>query len=150
MTPATRAGCLKPHTTCPWTLPGIGHPQLLWATTSMSLTMFNRAVPSTDPWGTPLVTGLHLGIKSSIKSLSFHFREKDVVQRNVKCFTQVQLEGVSHSSIIYQYCNSVIDICCRICETPFALGEAMLAVTNLSCLFSLSLPGTSAPWICQA
>ena len=33
-TPSTRPGCSKPHPTWPWTLPGRGHPQLLWATCS--------------------------------------------------------------------------------------------------------------------
>ena len=28
-TPATRPGCPKPHPAWPWTLPGMGHPQLL-------------------------------------------------------------------------------------------------------------------------
>ena len=33
-TPSTRPGCPKPHPTWPWTLPGRGRPQLLWATCS--------------------------------------------------------------------------------------------------------------------
>ena len=32
--PSTRPGCSKPHPTWPWTLPGMEHPQLLWATCS--------------------------------------------------------------------------------------------------------------------
>jgi len=31
-TPSTKPGCSKSHQTLPWTLPGRGHPQLLWAT----------------------------------------------------------------------------------------------------------------------
>jgi len=31
-TPSTRPGCSEPHPTWPWTLPGRGQPQLLWAT----------------------------------------------------------------------------------------------------------------------
>ncbi|KFW07755.1 Dysferlin, partial [Eurypyga helias] len=31
-TPSPRPGCSKPHPAWPWTLPGMGHPQLLWAT----------------------------------------------------------------------------------------------------------------------
>ena len=30
-TPSTRPACSKPHPAWPWTLPGRGHPQLLWA-----------------------------------------------------------------------------------------------------------------------
>jgi len=33
-TPSTTTGCSKPHPTWPWTLPGRGHPELLWATSS--------------------------------------------------------------------------------------------------------------------
>jgi len=33
-TPSTRSGFSKPHPAWPWTLPGRGHPQLLWATRS--------------------------------------------------------------------------------------------------------------------
>ena len=33
-TPSTRPGCSKPHPAWPWTLPGRGHPQLLWTTCS--------------------------------------------------------------------------------------------------------------------
>jgi len=29
---STRPGCSELHPTWPWTLPGRGHPQLLWAT----------------------------------------------------------------------------------------------------------------------
>jgi len=32
--PSTTPGCSKPCPTWPWTLPGRGHPQLLWATCS--------------------------------------------------------------------------------------------------------------------
>jgi len=31
---STRPGCSKPHPTWPWTLPGKGHPQFVWATCS--------------------------------------------------------------------------------------------------------------------
>jgi len=31
-TPPTTSGCPKPHPAWPCTLPGMGHPQLLWAT----------------------------------------------------------------------------------------------------------------------
>jgi len=30
--PSTRPGCSELHSNWPWTLPGRGHPQLLWAT----------------------------------------------------------------------------------------------------------------------
>ena len=33
-TPSTRPGCSELHPAWPWTLPGRGHPQLLWATCS--------------------------------------------------------------------------------------------------------------------
>lgn len=35
--PSTSPGCYKPHPTWPLTLPGMGHPQLLWATCSNAL-----------------------------------------------------------------------------------------------------------------
>jgi len=31
-TPSTRPSCSNPHPTWPWTIPGKGYPQLLWAT----------------------------------------------------------------------------------------------------------------------
>jgi len=33
-TSSTRPGCSELHPACPWTLPGRGHLQLLWATCS--------------------------------------------------------------------------------------------------------------------
>ena len=33
-TPSIRPGCSKPHPTWPWTLPGRGQPQFLWATSA--------------------------------------------------------------------------------------------------------------------
>ena len=48
-TPSTRPGCSKPHPTWPWTLPGMGHLQPLWATCS-----------STSPPSQGRISSLHL------------------------------------------------------------------------------------------
>ena len=37
---------------------------------------------------------------ASIRSMSLHFRDKDVVQDSVKCFAQVQVDDVSCSSLL--------------------------------------------------
>lgn len=88
----------------------------------------------TDPWGTPLSTGtqgdnellivtLHAAIQSllyplsglSIQTTPPEFRNKGAVQDCVKCFEQVQVDGVSHSSFIHQYCNPVVE-CHQVCQ----------------------------------
>lgn len=75
--------------------------------------------------------------------------EKRMLYKEISNSLQaVQVDGVIYSFIIHQCCTTVIEICHRICKTPFALGEAILAVTSLSPLFALWLTiisGGSAP-----
>lgn len=58
--------------------------------------MLKSCRPNADLWGVPLVTPLPL-----------QFRDKDIMQGNVKCITQVQVDGISCSSLIYQCCRFV-------------------------------------------
>lgn len=65
--------------------------------------IWDSASPSTDPWGMPLITGLHLDMKTlittpypptgpSIRSMPLHFRDKDAVWDGVKCTAQVYVD----------------------------------------------------------
>lgn len=64
-----------------------------------------------------LLVTLHAAIQSLlyplsgliIKTTPLQFRNKDVVQDNVKCFEQVQVGYFSHSSFIHQHCNPLVD-----------------------------------------
>ncbi|GAB0189266.1 mitochondrial enolase superfamily member 1 [Grus japonensis] len=70
----------------------------------------------------------------SIKSMSLQFRDKDVIQDSIKCFTRVQVDDISCSALIYQQCNAIIEGH-HVCQARFALSEAMLAVTNRLLIF---------------
>ncbi|KAJ7405211.1 hypothetical protein BTVI_69704 [Pitangus sulphuratus] len=106
--------------------------------------MLNSASLNTDPRGTSLVTGLHLDFETfqfhhpaipspargpPIKSMSLQFRDKDVMQDSAKCFVQVQGDDISYFNIIHQCCNPALEGH-QICQTKFALSEAILAVAN--------------------
>lgn len=64
----------------------------------------------------------------SIQTTPLEFRNRGALQNSVKCFEQVQVDGVSHSSI-HQYCNPVVE-CQQICQARFTLSEATFAVPS--------------------
>lgn len=66
--------------------------------------------------------------------MCLHFRDKNVVWDSTKCFAEVQADGISHSSLIHQYCNAVVEGH-HISQELFALSEAMLIVTDHLLIF---------------
>lgn len=70
---STGSGCSKLHITRPWMLPGMGHPQLLWATSASYphntefLSNLNLSAPSLKPF--PLVFSVHALVKRPPPSL---------------------------------------------------------------------------------
>lgn len=61
--------------------------------------------------------------------MCLQFRDKDVTQDIVKCFAQVQVDGICCSFLIHHCSNFIIEGY-QICQTQFAFNEAVLAVTN--------------------
>ena len=43
-----------------------------------------------------------------VKFMSLKFRDKNVMRDSIKCFTQVQADDTSYSSLIHQCCNLII------------------------------------------
>ena len=90
--------------------------------------MLNNTGPSTDPWRTSLVTGLHLDVEpltvnsleaaiqpvpypsnsSPIKSISLQFRGKNAGGNISKALTEIQVGDISSPSLIHWCCHSTI------------------------------------------
>ena len=66
--------------------------------------------------------------------MSLQFRDKGVMWDSVRCFAQVQAGDISCSSLIHQCCNPIVEGH-QICQAPFALSEALLAVTSHLLIF---------------
>lgn len=109
---------------------------------SQSLTkMLNKPGPNPDPQGAPVVfiwvlshllQLLNATIQpipypqsdSSVTSISFHFRDSDIIWDCVKCYAQVQVDDSSCFSLIYQCCNPVMEEH-QICQALFSLSETI-------------------------
>ena len=66
---------------------------------------------------------------SSVTSMSFHFRDSDIIWDSGICFAQVQVDDISCFPLIHQRCNPVMEEH-QICQALFSLSKAMLAVTS--------------------
>jgi len=90
--------------------------------------MLNKTRPNTDPWGTPLVTGLQPGCAADDNPLSStsqpvvspphcpliyptlsKFHNKDVVGADVKCRAEVKVPNIHCYPPIYPACNDIIE-----------------------------------------
>lgn len=94
-------------------LSSISYNCILFLKTEYYLMLFLCAVPYW-PSGSP------------IKSMSFEFRDQDVMQNS---FAQAQEDNASCSSLIHWCSNSTIK-CHQIRHTGFGISEATLVVTN--------------------
>jgi len=47
---------------------------------------------------------------SAVKSMSFQFRDKDIMQDSVECLAQVQVDDVSCPRFVHQRCNPIIEV----------------------------------------
>jgi len=65
----------------------------------------------------------------SVKSMSFQFRDKDIIWESVKGLAQVQADDVSCLPFVHQRCNPITERY-QVGQARFALGEAMLAVPS--------------------
>ncbi|RMC04474.1 hypothetical protein DUI87_18919 [Hirundo rustica rustica] len=65
----------------------------------------------------------------STKSVSPQSRDEDVMWDSIKCFAEVWIDDITHSSLLHQNHNSVTEGH-QTGLAQFALGEVMLAVTN--------------------
>lgn len=64
-----------------------------------------------------------------IKFMSLQIRDKDVMQKSVKCFAKFYIDNIGCCSLIRQHCNPIMKGH-QICQTWFAVREVMLAMTN--------------------
>jgi len=60
----------------------------------------------------------------SVKSMSFQFRDKDIMQYSVKCLAQVQVDDVSCLSFVHQHCNPIIE--------GYQVGQARFAELQMN------------------
>lgn len=83
----------------------------------------NNIIPNTNPWGTPLITDLHplsqwpldatiQPIPHSlnrlpIKYISPQFREKSIMENQVKGYTEIQMDGIHGFSLAHWHRHSI-------------------------------------------
>ena len=69
--------------------------------------------------------------------MSPHFRDKDVVWDSIKCFAQVQVDDISHSSLNHQCCNPMVMVDWAVAATCVEL-QANTIIIREHCLSRVS------------
>ena len=116
----------------------------------------NSTGPSTDPWGTPLVTGVHLDIELLTTTLCQRLSNQFLSHRtdhpsnpylsNLERRTLsgtvskalLQIDHI-HSSSLLHWCSHSITEGHKVCQAGLALGEATCCLSQITSLSSMCL-----------